>query len=61
MAQLKKVVKLTQAQYNILASGGTVGSYTGLSEDYIYLIQDTTQYLEQVSLSGGVLTIRVKQ
>ena len=35
MANLQKVVKVTKAQYNILASGGTVGGYTGLSNDYM--------------------------
>ena len=38
---LEKVIKLTQAQYDILAAGGTVGSYTGLDDSYIYLIEGT--------------------
>lgn len=43
MANLQKVVKLTQAQYDILAAGGTVGSYTGLNANYIYLVQEATK------------------
>lgn len=39
MANLQKVIKVTQEQYDILASGGTVGGYTGLNENYIYLVQ----------------------
>ena len=45
MANLKKVVKLTEAQYETLAAGGTVGEYTGLSENYMYLVQDTSTTL----------------
>lgn len=37
---LQKFIKVTQEQYNTLASGGTVGSYTGLSSNYIYLVED---------------------
>ena len=40
MANLEKVVKLTQEQYNILAAGGTVGSYTGLDPTYLYMVED---------------------
>lgn len=40
MANLEKIVKVTQEQYDILASGGTVGEYTGLDENYIYLIKE---------------------
>ena len=40
MANLEKIVKVTQEQYDILASGGTVGEYTGLNENYIYLIKE---------------------
>ena len=46
MANLEKVIKLTQAQYDTLLNGGTVGSYTGLNPDYIYLIQDNADYVE---------------
>jgi len=40
MANLQKIIKVTQAQYNTLASGGTVGDYTGLDENYLYLVKD---------------------
>ena len=40
MANLQKVIKVTKAQYDILAAGGTVGSYTGLDDNYIYLVRD---------------------
>ena len=40
MADLEKVVKLTQSQYNTLASGGTVGEYTGLDSNYLYLVEN---------------------
>lgn len=41
---LKKIVKLTQAQYDTLASGGTVGDYTGLDDDFLYVIQGQPNY-----------------
>ena len=44
MANLKKVIKLTQGQYNTLAAGGTVGEYTGLNDEYIYLTPDNKIY-----------------
>lgn len=34
---LQKIIYLTQSQYETLADGGTVGSYTGLNENYIYV------------------------
>ena len=42
MADLQKIVKVTQAQYDTLAGGGTVGSYTGLDDNYIYLVEDNS-------------------
>jgi hypothetical protein len=45
MADLQKIVKLTQAQYDILASGGTVGDFTGLNDSYLYFIQDEHDYV----------------
>ena len=42
---LQKIIKLTQAQYDTLSSGGTVGDYTGLNDNYLYLIQDSAEYL----------------
>ena len=52
MANLQKIVKVTQAQYDVLASGGTVGSYTGLDDNYIYLIEDTNEY---ITSNGGTI------
>jgi len=52
MVDLQRVVKLTQAQYNTLKAGGTVGSYTGLSANYIYFIQDKNQYI--IDISNGI-------
>lgn len=40
MAELQKFVKVTQAQYNTLKNGGTVGSYTGIDPNYIYLVEN---------------------
>ena len=42
--KLQKIIKLTQTQYDILSNGGTVGGYTGLNDNYLYLIQDDTNY-----------------
>ena len=44
MANLQKVVKLTKSQYNTLANGGTVGEYTGLNSNYIYLVDGDKDY-----------------
>ena len=54
MADLEKVIKVTQSQYDILASGGSVGSYVGLSSGYIYLVEDPTQYATVGMLSAYV-------
>jgi hypothetical protein len=40
MAQLQKIIKVTQEQYDILQSGGTVGDYTGIDPSFIYLVED---------------------
>ena len=40
MAQLQKIIKVTQEQYDTLKSGGSVGSYTGIDPNYIYLVED---------------------
>ena len=53
MPNLQKIVKVTQAQYDILAAGGTVGSYTGLNENYVYLIEDTNTYITNVKTAAG--------
>lgn len=41
---LQKVIKLTQSQYNTLANGGTVGDFTGLNDNYLYLIQEDYEF-----------------
>ena len=45
MPVLTNVLKVTSAQYNTLANGGTVGSHTGLEAGAIYLIQDSGLYV----------------
>ena len=45
MADLEKIIKVTQAQYDILASGGKVGDYVGLQDNYIYMIEDANEYI----------------
>ena len=58
MADLQKVVKLTSSQYATLAGGGTVGSYTGLDSSYLYLVEDSTQYVPlggTTSLYGSIV------
>lgn len=59
MANLEKVIKVTQTQYNTLASGGTVGSYTGLNDNYVYLVEDTDTYITSNggTIDGGNLVI----
>ena len=44
MADLQKIIKVTQAQYNILKAGGTVGEYTGIDPNYLYLVKDTNTW-----------------
>ena len=56
MAELQKVLKVTQAQYDTLAAGGTVGSYTGLNSNYIYLIQDDTEYIPTITYAVDAVT-----
>lgn len=52
MANLQKIIKVTQAQYNTLAEGGTVGDYTGLDPNFLYLIKDTNTY---ITSDGGTI------
>lgn len=54
MSYLQKIIKLTQAQYDSLAAGGTVGSYTGLNDNYLYLIQDSAEYATVDALDAAV-------
>ena len=43
-SNLQKIIKLTAAQYETLANGGTVGEYTGLNSDFLYMVQDSVMY-----------------
>lgn len=45
MPNLKKIVKTTQAQYDTLEGGGTVGSHTGLNTNFLYLVEDDNEYV----------------
>jgi len=49
MPVLTNVLKVTSAQYDTLASGGTIGSHTGLEAGAIYLIQDSGLYVSYSS------------
>lgn len=51
MANLQKIIKVTQQQYDTLASGGTVGDYTGLNANYIYLVVDESPDLPNITAS----------
>lgn len=53
MVNLEKIIKVTQEQYNILASGGKVGDYVGLQDEYIYIVEDENTYLPT---TGGTIT-----
>lgn len=48
---LQKIIKLTQSQYNTLSNGGTVGDYTGLNDNYLYLIQSDSPDLPVVGVN----------
>lgn len=52
MANLQKVVKLTKAQYDTLASGGTVGSLTGLDDNFLYLVKDDSAPI--IDITNGI-------
>ena len=57
MDTLQKIVKVTQQQYDTLKNGGTVGSYTGLNSNYIYLVQDDDTTAGEVANLGYYDTI----
>lgn len=50
---LGKLIYLTKAQYNTLAGGGTVGSLTGLNNNYLYYTTD--ENLTAADLSSNFL------
>lgn len=60
MANLQKVIKVTQAQYDTLAAGGTVGSYTGLDDNYIYLVVDNHNYALNIEDGSGTNAVQEK-
>lgn len=59
MATLQKIVKLTQSQYNTLKNGGTVKGETGLNDEWLYLVPDSSSggwtYLGDIISYGGSL------
>lgn len=57
MANLQKIIKVTKAQYDTLASGGTVGDYTGLDANFLYLVQDDSATI--IDITNG-LTSAIK-
>ena len=52
MANLQQIIKVTKEQYETLKNGGTVGGYTGLDENNLYLVQTDGQ--ADVDLSNYV-------
>ena len=55
MSKLQKIIKVTKEQHQILSDGGTVGDYTGLNPDYIYLIEeDGTGEFSELTVAGEV-------
>ena len=52
MDTLQKIVKVTQQQYDILKSDGTVGDYTGLNSNYIYLVQEDYDDITYANLNN---------
>ena len=52
MDTLQKIVKVTQQQYDILKNGGTVGDYTGLNSNYIYLVQEDYNDITYANLNS---------
>ena len=57
---LQKIIKLTKTQYETLSSGGTVGDYTGLNDNYLYLIQEDTDSLPLLKNITSSSTTTVK-
>ena len=53
MDTLQKIVKVTQQQYDILKSDGTVGDYTGLNSNYIYLVQEDYNDITYANLNNA--------
>ena len=52
MNTLQKIVKVTQQQYDILKNDGTVGDYTGLNSNYIYLVQEDYNDITYANLNS---------
>ena len=52
MGTLQKIVKVTQQQYDTLENKGTVGDYTGLNSNYIYLVQEDYDDITYANLNG---------
>lgn len=52
---LQKIIKLTSTQYDLLSNGGSIThqgiTYTGLNDNYLYLIQEDSPDIPIVSSS----------
>ena len=53
MNTLQKIVKVTQQQYNALKNGDTVGDYTGINSNYIYLVQEDYNDITYANLNNA--------
>ena len=53
MGTLQKIVKVTQQQYDALKSGDTVGDYTGINSNYIYLVQEDYNDITYANLNNA--------
>ena len=52
MNTLQKIVKVTQQQYNALKNGDTVGDYTGINSNYIYLVKEDYNDITYANLNN---------
>lgn len=52
MGTLQKIVKVTQQQYDSLKNGGTIGGYTGINNNYIYLVQEDYDDITYANLNS---------
>lgn len=57
MAQLQKIIKVTQEQYDTLKAGGTVGSYVGINPDFVYLVEERGEPVHSVKTEHSVANL----
>lgn len=57
MSDLQKIIKVTQSQYEILANGGTVGGYTGLNSNYIYLVENNDTFATEEYVGNAIMNL----